>query len=180
MSSRYRRRRRELRIRTQADSHQKRFVFYGRTDTPMPARSDEATRERQRQLSIATRLVDERGGAIVLTLFDSTSDRFASWKYRPHAGRLLRAITAPQRGFDAIVVGDTLITMSASDFDYLADLCSMHGVELWCPEIGGAFKPADADHQRIMWNSYWNPSRPAPPGRGPAGASPPVGKPPPL
>lgn len=76
MSSRYRRRRRELRIRAQADSHRTRLVFYGRAGTPMPARSDEAVRERQRQLSIATRLADELGGVIVLALFDSTSDRF--------------------------------------------------------------------------------------------------------
>lgn len=68
--------------------------------------------------------------------------------------------------------------MSASDFGYLAELCSMHGAELWCPEIGGPYSPDDDRHQDIVWQRYWDPA--PPPWRRQSGraAPPPVGEPP--
>lgn len=108
----------------------KRFAFYGRTRTPMPARSTEAIQERARQLSIATDLVDSAKGRIALIFFDTRSHPLDALRHRKQARRLLNALDNPDRKFDAVVVGDTRITMSARQFDELHQLCSFHNVEL--------------------------------------------------
>lgn len=110
-----------------------RFVFYGRTTTPVPAKSPEAMGEQERQLAIAQALVGD-SGSIAISYFDTRSHRFSTWRHRPKARRILTALSNPNRGFDAIVVGDTRAVMSVQEFDGLTYRCLLHNVQLWCPE----------------------------------------------
>ena len=47
-----------------------------------------------------------RGGEIVAEFFDIGQSRSLPWKRRPEAQRLLAALRDPQRGFDAVVIGE--------------------------------------------------------------------------
>jgi site-specific DNA recombinase len=136
---------------------QKTFAFYGRTRPPMATRRAEATRERDRQLSVATELADTVSGKIILTLFDTHTHPLSALRHRERGRRLLEVLVDPARPFDAVVLGDTRLSTSAGQFDDLALLCSAHDVELWCPEIGGAYEWGNASHEGIMWRLFWGP-----------------------
>jgi site-specific DNA recombinase len=136
---------------------QKIFAFYGRTRTPMRARSPEAVQERTRQLSLASSLVETVNGKIALTFFDTASVPLSALRHRAHGRDLLKAVAGPIRPFDAVVIGDTRASLSASQFDELALLCAARDVELWCSEIGGAYAQDDARHADLLWQFFWDP-----------------------
>lgn len=134
--------------------HGLRFVFYGRTKTPMPARSQGAVRERERQLAIARSLAGG-SGLIAISYFETRSDFFSTWRHRPKARRIIDSLSNPDRGFDAIVVADTRAVMSVHEFDRLTFQCLLYSVQLWCPETGGRFEPQRSSHQEIMRRFFW-------------------------
>lgn len=72
--------------------HGLRFVFYGRTKTPMPARSQGAVRERERQLAIARSLAGG-SGLIAISYFETRSDFFSTWRHRPKARRIIDSLS---------------------------------------------------------------------------------------
>ena len=82
--------------------HGLRFVFYGRIPT---SGYQDLQASRAWQLEIAERLVDGHG-RIVDSFFDEGCSRTRAWHKRPAAARLSASLADPQRGFDAIVVGE--------------------------------------------------------------------------
>jgi site-specific DNA recombinase len=79
-----------------------RFAFYGRASTE--DYQDPVT-SRVRQLGLAAGLV-AGFGRIVAEFFDAGQSRTLPWARRPEAAPLVAAMADPDRGFDAIVVGE--------------------------------------------------------------------------
>ncbi|MGW0504070.1 hypothetical protein [Micromonospora sp. NPDC003241] len=79
-----------------------RFAFYGRMST---VEHQDRVTSRHWQRDCATELVDGHG-MIVTEYFDVGCSRRRSWRQRPRAAALLAALDDPDRGFDAIVVGE--------------------------------------------------------------------------
>jgi site-specific DNA recombinase len=79
-----------------------RFVFYGRVSTE-DWQDPVTSRSRQREQAAA--LVAGRG-QIVAEFFDIGESRTVAWARRPQAAALAAALADPDRGWDAIVVGE--------------------------------------------------------------------------
>jgi site-specific DNA recombinase len=79
-----------------------RFAFYGRVSTE--DYQDPVT-SRARQLGQAAALV-AGSGQITAEFFDSGQSRVLPWARRPQAAALLAALADPDRGFDAVVIGE--------------------------------------------------------------------------
>lgn len=47
-----------------------------------------------------------RGGVVVAEFFDIDKSRSIPWQRRPHAAALLAELRNPDRGFDAVVIGE--------------------------------------------------------------------------
>jgi site-specific DNA recombinase len=110
-----------------------RFVFYGRVSTE-DWQDPESSRARQREQAGA--LV--RGhGVIVAELFDIGESRMVAWGRRPQAAVLVAALADPDRGWDAIVVGEYEQAFYGSQYSLMAPLFEHYGVQLWMPEAGG-------------------------------------------
>ncbi len=80
-----------------------RFAFYGRVSTE--DQQDPAS-SKQWQLHRSLHLIEPGGGAVVAEYFDIGQSLSLPWKRRPEAARLLTALTQPDRGFDAVVIGE--------------------------------------------------------------------------
>jgi site-specific DNA recombinase len=79
-----------------------RFVFYGRVSTE-DWQDPVTSRARQREQAQA--LV--RGhGQIVAEFFDVGESRTVAWARRPQSAALVAALADPDRGWDAIVIGE--------------------------------------------------------------------------
>jgi site-specific DNA recombinase len=76
-------------------------------------------------------------GRIVVEFFDAGHSRRLPWRDRPQARALLEAVQAPDRGFDAIVVGEYERAFAGDEFERLAPLFQRYGVEVWLPEANG-------------------------------------------
>jgi site-specific DNA recombinase len=79
-----------------------RFAFYGRVSTE--DWQDPVT-SRARQLQQAIMLVAGRG-AIAAELFDTGQRRALPWARRPQAAAVVGQLADPDRGWDAIVIGE--------------------------------------------------------------------------
>jgi hypothetical protein len=79
-----------------------RFAFYGRISTD--GYQDPASSQ-QWQYDQAVRLTAGHG-PVVAEYFDAGYSRSLPWHQRPHAAELLRAASQPDRGFDAVVIGE--------------------------------------------------------------------------
>lgn len=79
-----------------------RFAFYGRVSTE--DWQDPVT-SRERQRAQAGVLVAGHG-QIVAEFFDSGHSRILPWARRPQAAALVAALADPDRGWDAIVIGE--------------------------------------------------------------------------
>src|SRR6266581_5987866 len=110
-----------------------RFVFYGRVSTEDwqdPAMS------RARQREQAGALV--RGhGQIVAEFFDVGQTRKLAWACRPQSGALVAQLADPERGWDAVVIGEYEQAFYSSQYAVMAPLFEHYGVQLWTPEAGG-------------------------------------------
>jgi site-specific DNA recombinase len=95
-----------------------RFVFYGRVSTedwqnPVTSRA--------RQRAQAEALV--RGhGVIVAELFDVGESRTVAWARRPQAAALVAHLADPDRGWDAIVIGEYERAFYGSQYAAMAPL----------------------------------------------------------
>lgn len=122
------------------------FAFYGRVSTEDqqdPASSKSWQLERSRQLI-------EVVGEVVEEFFDVGQSRSLPWKRRPEASRLLAAFTNPDRGFDAVVIGEPQRAFYGNQFGLTYPVFTHYGVQLWVPEVGGAIDPGSEAHDLVM------------------------------
>ncbi|MGC5021362.1 recombinase family protein [Micromonospora sp. DT47] len=123
-----------------------RFAFYGRVST---RDYQDPVSSRRWQLDVATELIAGRG-RIVVEFFDVGRTRELSWAQRPQAAALLAALAGPDRGFDAVVVGEYARAFSGSQLSRLAETLRHHGVEMWIPETDGPVDFDDVTHKALM------------------------------
>ncbi len=124
----------------------KRFAFYGRVSTedqqdPASSRNWQLARSRQ---------IIEPDGEIVIEFFDIGQSRSLPWKRRPEAAKLLDAFRDPDRGFDAVVVGEPQRAFYGNQFGLTFPVFTHFGVELWVPEVGGPVDPGSEAHDMVM------------------------------
>jgi site-specific DNA recombinase len=77
-----------------------RFAFYGRTTSRDPQTS------RGWQLHRSTALIQPAGGQVVAEFFDRDTPRRTAWCFRRRGSVLLAELANPDRGWDAVVVGE--------------------------------------------------------------------------
>jgi DNA invertase Pin-like site-specific DNA recombinase len=123
-----------------------RFAFYGRVSTE-DWQDPESSRARQREQAEA--LV--RGhGQIVSEFFDEGESRTVAWGRRPQAAALVALLADPDRGWDAVVVGEYERAFYGSQYAMMAPLLGHYGVQLWMPEAGGRVNFASEHDEQAM------------------------------
>jgi hypothetical protein len=123
-----------------------RFAFYGRVSTE-DWQDPESSRARQREQPGA--LV--RGhGQVVAEFFDVGESRSVAWGRRPQAAALIAELADPDRGWDAVVIGEYERAFYGSQYAAMGPLFEHYGVQLWMPE---------ADEARIPCPSAADPGR---------------------
>ena len=81
--------------------------------------------------------------------FDIGQSRSLPWKRRPEAARLLAA-SRPDRGFEAVVIGEPARAFYGSQFGLTFPVFTHYGVELWVPEVGGEVDPGSRGARAVM------------------------------
>ena len=76
-------------------------------------------------------------GHIVAELFDAGESRTVAWARRPQAAALVAQLADPDRGWDAVVIGEDERAFYGSQYAAMAPLLEHYGVQLWMPEAGG-------------------------------------------
>ena len=109
----------------------------------------DAVTSRAWQRSVSEELV-EGFGAIVVEFFDEGCSRRWSWWDRPAAAALLAAAEDPDRGFDAVVVGEYERAFCGDQFREVVARLSTMGVQVWLPEAGGPVELDSPVHQALM------------------------------
>ncbi len=129
------------------------FAFYGQAIT-----TDRRTARpiHAYQLADATGHVARHDGQIVADYFDVYPDGRRAWRHRRQAHQLLHAIEDPQRGFDAVVIGDTGSALTPAEYDDLLALCGEYGVQLWLPEVDEPVDPDNEEHQEVIMETLWD------------------------
>ena len=139
-----------------------RFVFYGRVSTE-DWQDPVTSRARQREQAEA--LV--RGhGVIVAEFFDVGESRTVAWARRPQAAALVAQLADPDRGWDAVVIGEYERAFYGSQYAAMAPLFEHYGVQLWMPEAGGRVDYQSEHDEKTMTCWACRPS-----GRSPGPAS---------
>ena len=123
-----------------------RFAFYGRVSTE--DWQDPVT-SRARQLQQAVMLVAGRG-VIAAEFFDTGQSRALPWARRPQAAALVAQLADPDRGWDAIVIGEYERAFYGSQYASMAPLFEHYGISLWMPEVGGRVDWHAEDHEQTM------------------------------
>lgn len=124
----------------------KRFAFYGRVSTED---QQDPTSSRNWQLA-RSRQVIEPEGEIVAEYFDIGQSRSLPWKRRPEASRLLDSFRDPNRGFEAVVIGEPQRAFFGNQFGLTFPVFTHYDIELWVPEVGGAVDPGSEAHDLVM------------------------------
>ena len=132
----------------QPDSGGLRFVFYGRVSTEDYDYQDPVT-SRARQRDQAGALVAGHG-RIVAEFFDIGQSRTLAWARRPQAAALVAELADPDRGWDAVVIGEYERAFYGSQFASMAPLFQHCGIQLWTPEVGGRVDFGAEDHEQTM------------------------------
>jgi DNA invertase Pin-like site-specific DNA recombinase len=123
-----------------------RFAFYGRTST---SGYQDRMSSRHWQAESAQQLIAGRG-VVVAEFFDVGYSRRLPWAKRPQAAALLAAIVDPDRGFDAVVVGEYERAFYGDQLLHLAVSFEQHGVQLWLPETHGPVNHHDSSHRALV------------------------------
>ena len=71
------------------------------------------------------------------------------WGRRPQAAALVAALADPDRGWDAIVIGEYERAFYGAQYASIAPLFRHYGIQLWMPEAGGAVGGGE-DHEQPM------------------------------
>ena len=122
------------------------FAFYGRVSTED---WQDPVASRARQLQQAVMLVAGRG-VIVAEFFDSGESRALPWSRRSQAAALVAQLADPERGWDAIVIGEYERAFYGGQYASMAPLFEHYGVGLWMPEVGGRVDWHAEDHEQTM------------------------------
>ncbi|MGW8872182.1 hypothetical protein [Streptomyces mirabilis] len=72
------------------------------------------------------------------------------WQRRPRANELLQALRNPNRGFDAVVIGEPQRTFYGNQFGNTFPVFVHFRIPLWVPEIGGPIDPNNEAHDLVM------------------------------
>ena len=123
-----------------------RFAFYWRVSTE-DHQDPVTSRGWQLRRALAT-IAGE--GRIVVEFSDVGLSRTVSPFLRPGSASLLEAVSNPDRGFDAVVIGSHERAFSGNQYSLVAPLLALHGVPLWMPELGGAVDPAIDTIEELM------------------------------
>jgi len=123
-----------------------RFAFYGRVSTE-DWQDPVTSRARQREQAAA---LAAGHGRIVAEFFDSGHSRILPWARRPQAAALVAALADPDRGWDAIVIGEYERAFYGNQYASMAPLFEHYGVQLWMPEVGGRVDFHAEDHEQTM------------------------------
>ena len=110
-----------------------RFVFYGQVSTE-DWQDPVTSRARQREQA---RALVRGHGHIVAELFDAGESRTVAWARRPQAAALVAQLADPDRGWDAVVIGEYERAFYGSQYAAMAPLLEHYGVQLWMPKAGG-------------------------------------------
>ena len=124
-----------------------RFAFYGRVSTE--DWQDPGT-SRARQLQQALMLV-AGVGVITAEFFDTGESRELPWARRPRAAALVAQLADPERGWDAVVIGEYERAFYGNQYASMAPLFEHYGVSLWVPEVGGRVDWHAEDHEQTMF-----------------------------
>ncbi|NYH53214.1 hypothetical protein HNR06_002803 [Nocardiopsis arvandica] len=89
-------------------------------------------------------------GRIVAEYFDIDRSRSIPPQRRPEASRPLDSLPDPDRGFQAVVIGEPQRVFYGSQSTMTSPVFEHYGVQLWVPEIGGPIDPANEAHELIM------------------------------
>jgi DNA invertase Pin-like site-specific DNA recombinase len=127
------------------DQARTQFAFYGRVSTE--DWQDPVTSQ-ARQRDQAAALVAGHG-VIVAEFFDAGESRTLAWARRPQAAALVAVLADPDRGWDAIVIGEYERAFYGAQYASMAPLFRHYGVELWMPEAGGPVGGGE-DHDQLM------------------------------
>jgi DNA invertase Pin-like site-specific DNA recombinase len=123
-----------------------RFAFYGRVSTE-DWQDPVTSRARQREQAGA--LV--RGhGVIVAEFFDAGESRTVARARRRQAAALVAQLADPDRGWDAVVIGEYERAFYGSQYAAMAPLLEHYGVQLWMPETGGRVGYASEHDEKAM------------------------------
>ena len=89
-------------------------------------------------------------GRIVAEFCDVGYSRMLAWARRPQAAALVAALADPDRGWDAIVIGEYERAFYGGQYSSMAPLFEHYGIQLWTPEVGGRIDFAAEDHEETM------------------------------
>lgn len=122
------------------------FAFAGRCST-----EDQQDPESSRawQLTRAEALIAPQG-SIVTEFFDVGQSRSLPWQRRPQSSELLAALRDPDRGFEAVVIGEPQRAFYGNQFSLTFPFFVHYGVQLWVPEVGGPLDPENEAHDLVM------------------------------
>lgn len=127
-----------------------RFATYWRCST-----EDNQDPETSRgwQYSVAQALVQMSappGSTIVAEYSDVGESRSIPWARRSGAGRLLADLKDPNRGWDALVVGEGKRCWYGSQFADVSPTITHYGVDIYIPELSGRYDPNNSNHYTMM------------------------------
>jgi len=123
-----------------------RFAFCGRVST-----EDQQDPDASRNWQLArARALTERHGEIVTEFFDIGQSRSIPWKRRPRAAELLGQLKDPDRGFEAVVIGEPQRAFYGNQYGLTFPVFAHYGVQLWVPEVGGPIDPESEAHDLVM------------------------------
>ena len=123
-----------------------RFAFYGRVSTE-DFQDHASSCAWQRQA--ASELIAGHG-TIVADLFDVGHSRRRAWADRPQAAALLALLADPDRGFDAVVVGEYERAFYGDQLLQLIPLFEQYGVQIWLPETLGPVDYHNPTHEALV------------------------------
>lgn len=123
-----------------------RFAFLGRVSTED---QQDPVASKNWRLGRAEGLVS-RHGEVVAEFFNIGQSRAIPWKRRPEAARLLELLKSPDRGFDAVVIGEPQRAFYGNQFGLTFPIFVHYAVPLWVPEVGGPIDPESEAHDLIM------------------------------
>ncbi|WP_086788973.1 recombinase family protein [Crossiella equi] len=102
------------------------------------------------QFGNARKFVEPLGGHVAEEFFDVGQSRSVPWDRRGEAARLLAALKNPNRGWNAVVVGEGTRCWFGNQFSLIAPRFTAYGVDLWVPELGGKYDPRNPSHKMLM------------------------------
>ena len=91
-----------------------------------------------------------RARTIEAEFFDAGQSRAVAWGRRPQAAALIAALADPDRGRDAVVIGEYERAFYGSQYALMAPLFEHYGVQFWMPEAGGRVDFASEHDEQAM------------------------------